>query len=79
MFAEHLPCAGTALGAGGTGVTPASWSTEFADEGGIYEKLTREDWQILQAPHSIPSALTFAVIHNSILRFSTSGPPVVSA
>ena len=71
-------CPALALGAGGTGVI-ASWNTEFDDEGGIYEKITQENWQVLRAPHSIPSVLTFAVIHNSILRFSTSGPPVVSA
>ena len=61
MFAEHVPCADTVLDAGGTGVVPASWSAEFGEGGGIYEKIAQEDWQTLLVPHSVPSALTFAV------------------
>lgn len=61
MFAACVPCASTVLSAGGTGVVPASWSAEFGEGGGIYEKIAQEDWQTLLVPHSIPSALTFAV------------------
>lgn len=54
---------GTVLGAGGAGVAPALWGTEFGEGGVFYEKITQEDydrsyWYLTPSPQLSPLQYT---------------------